>query len=286
MDWLLLFLVFAGGIAAPWAYRHGRHGHRVWLILPLGLMLAALITVITDSQAAKLAGQLVMPLGMLWMLLLLLAATAGCAGMRGWCVAITGAFFLLTLSGSNWLGSRMVRGIEMPMPLTDPINAGPFEAVFVMGGGSYRRRDGFPQLAPAGDRLMVAAQIYHAKRTPVLVASGDLAEDQRLLWERIGIPRDAVMCVGVQTTSSEEVLVYRQLIDQHGWKRVGLITSAWHLPRALRLCARQGFMPEAIPCDWLGDDPSFDPRELVPHADGAVKTYRAMWEYIGSALGR
>lgn len=286
MSWLLLLLVLACGIAGPWTWWHGRRRHCVWWTLPSGLLVAALITVMIDPQAAKLAGQLAMPLGLLWLLLLLMGVAAGCAGLRGWCIVISTAFLLLTLTGSNWLGSRLVRGIEAPIPLIDPISTGPFDAVFVMGGGSYRRRDGFPQLAPAGDRLLVAAQIYHAKRTPLLVASGDLAEDERLLWERVGIPRDAVMCVGEQATSSEEVGVYRRLIDEHGWKRVGLITSAWHLPRALRLCARQGFMPEPVPCDWLGDVPPFVPRELVPHADGVVKTYRAMWEHIGGMLGR
>lgn len=286
MAWLLLLLVLACVISGPWTWWYGSHRNRAWWALPSGLVICSLIVVSADGQAAKLAGQFAMPLGALWLLLLFLAASAACAGLRWWSAAIGMTFLLLTVAGSNWVGSLLLRRLEAPIPLIDPISAGPFDAVLVMGGGSYRRRDGFPQLAPAGDRLLVAAQLYHAKRAPILVASGDLCEDQRLLWERIGIPKDAVMCVGEQWTTSEEVQVYRKLIDEHGWKRVGLVTSAWHLPRALRLCARLGIAPEPVGCDWLGDAPVLLPREIVPHADGAVKTYRAMWEHLGGLMGR
>lgn len=285
MAWLSLLLVIACMVALPWTWLSGRHRHPGWWGLPPALITAFALTLI-DGHSQKLAGQLLMPLGLVWLALGLFTAAAGLGRRRGWCAALLAVFVLLTVSGSNWVGSWMMRDVEAALSLSDPIVGEPLEAVLVMGGGSYRRRDGFPQLAPSGDRLMVAAHLYHAKRTPLLVASGDLAEDARMLWERIGVPRSAVICLGEQINSTEEVLAYRHLIEERGWKRIGLVTSAWHLPRALRLCARQGFMPEPIPCDWLGDVPEFHPRELLPSADGMVKTTRAMWERLGAVAGR
>jgi uncharacterized SAM-binding protein YcdF (DUF218 family) len=286
MSWLALALILVLVFSLPWFMMNGWKKHWKKLGIPLISMAGLIVLILFDSHSEKIISQLIMPLGMMWLLLLLMIFFAALNHQRMWCSALSVVFLILTFSSSNWIGSGIIRHIESDIPLTDPIKGEYLEAVFVMGGGSYRRRDGFPELGPSGDRLMVAAQVYHAKRTSLLIASGDLAEDARFLWERIGVPREAVICLGQQNNSSEEVLAYRQLIDERGWKRVGLISSARHLPRALKLCARQDFMPEPIPSDWRGDTPSFLPRELLPHIDGLEKTTRGIWELVGRVVGR
>ncbi len=285
-SWLIFFAVVGALGLLPWSWTPTPSLPR-WVrgLFALPLLLA-LIVAVSDPVAGKLASQFLMPLGLLWALVLSATASAAWAGKR-W-LAAGGALTLLlfTLAGSNWLGSRLLASIESGIPQVDPITAGPFDAVLVMGGGSYRRGDGQPEFGPAGDRLAVAAALVHAGRTPLLVASGDLAEDERWLWVRLQIPESAVLCLTHPNNTSEEVEAYRALIAEHGWKQIGLVTSAWHLPRALRLCARAGFAPTPIGADWLGVAPPMMPHEVLPSAEGVMKVQIVWHEWLGTVLGR
>ena len=239
----------------------------------------------SDAKVIRLIAQLMMPVGLVWLGLIAATCSAGWARRPGITSAGVGLLMLLTIAMSNWAGSWMLAQIEANIPQVDAMERGPFDAILVMGGGSYRRSDGQPELGPAGDRLMLAAQLFNGRRVPLLVASGDLAEDERWLWGRLGISATAVICLPEPVNTRAEVEAYRSLIAERGWTRVGLISSAWHLPRALRLCARAGFAPEPLAADWLGVLPVAMPHEFIPSGEGAMKTQFAVHEWLGSCFG-
>ena len=96
----------------------------------------------------------------------------------------------------------------------------------------------------------------------------------------------AIIRIGGQNTS-EEISALRRAVEEHGWNRVGLVTSSWHMPRAMRNARRHGVQAIPIPADFWSDGPP-GPWQLalIPSADAMATTHRALLEFVGMAVGR
>lgn len=266
-----------------------------WLLL-LVLLAGGAGLCLLDPVGQKLLGRLAMPLGLLW--LGLLATGLFCAVRRAWAAAAVtaGLWLLCTAAGSPWLGSHLLLRLEAGFPPPDLALAGPYDAVFVCGGGTALRPDGIAQLGSSGDRLLTAATLQRNQRTPLLVTSGssipglgrsrDLTEETTDIWLRCGVPATAIVPVPGPINTKEEIAAYRMLAEERGWKRVAVISSAWHLRRIARLCATEGFAADLLGSDFSGrtDDSSWI--ELVPSIGGACSVQLACWEFLGTAIGR
>jgi uncharacterized SAM-binding protein YcdF (DUF218 family) len=187
--------------------------------------------------------------------------------------------------------------LEAEVPLVDPASAGPFDAVCVLGGGTEEDSAGRPELGHSGDRVLLAARLWHAGRTPLLVASGwgrdsrrgprDAGVETRALWRSLGIPDSAILAVEEPCwITRDEITAYRKLQERHGWRRLGLVSTASHLPRALALARKAGLVVTPLGSDWRGRPKAFQLQNLVPQGDGFLDVQRACWEFLGRWVGR
>jgi uncharacterized SAM-binding protein YcdF (DUF218 family) len=240
----------------------------------------------------KVFALLLMPAGWVWLGLMAAVAWPG-LNRRG-----RGLAFLLlvvfTLAGNSWFGGFLLGRLEQPFVVLPAVTE-PFEAVFVLGGGTSARPDGGAQLGPAGDRLMVPALMYHAGKTRHLVASGlsvteigksrDLAGESAMLWRELGIPDSAIIRLDTPRTTREEILEYKKLIQFRSWRRVGVCSSAWHLRRVETICRREGMNMIPIPADFLSSPLPWNAMYAVPQARGFQNVQKALWEYLGALTG-
>ena len=245
----------------------------------------------------KTLGLLVMPAGLLWLFLL---AGAGLCLLRKQRLPAT--LFLLValgygLAGNVYLGSALMARLEAGVPPVDVAAIAPFDAVCVLGGGSQQDPFGRAQVNLSGDRIVLAARLWHAGKARVLVASGrsrdslglprDLGQETRTLWRSLGVPDTAILVVDEPCWNTrDEILADRRLQLRHGWPRVGLVSSAWHLPRALGLARKAGFEATPLGADWRGRRHPFQLQLLVPQAEGFMDVQRACWELLGRRVGR
>lgn len=268
-----------------------------WILPILTVALGAAIAACWfDPVGQKLLGRLAMPLGLLW--LGLLATSLFCAVRRAWAAAavVAGLWLLCTATGSQWLGSHLMQRLEAGFPPPDLALAGPYDAVFVCGGGTDLRPDGQPQLGAAGDRLLTAVTLWRNQRTPLLVASGsgipgldrprDLTEETAALWQRCGVPADAVVRLPGPINTSEEIAAYKKMAEERGWKRVAVLSSAWHLQRIARLCQAENFQPDLLGSDYAGRPNQLSWVSVVPSLGGVNTVQLACWEHLGALLGR
>jgi uncharacterized SAM-binding protein YcdF (DUF218 family) len=290
VGWLTLGLILcATGVATWLACNRSKMTAMRWRLLwllPLAEVALAGWSGLRDADARRLFAQLMMPAGLIWMALIvstLWAIMHARFAQAWWCFAVLAAY---SLAGSDLAGSKALATLEARVPLIDVLSVPPFEAVFVLGGGVVHRPDAMPELGPSGDRLLVAALLYLQGRTKMLVLSGDFAADESRLLQRLGVPEGATIVISEPQDTGAEIISYKALLDVRGWKRAGLVSSAWHLPRALRLCARNGFYLEPLPSDWRGARPDATASALVPQALGFTKTQHAAWEYLGMWSGR
>jgi uncharacterized SAM-binding protein YcdF (DUF218 family) len=187
--------------------------------------------------------------------------------------------------------------LESAIPSLDLAAEAPFEAAFVLGGASDEDPRGNPQLGAAGDRIYLAARLWHDGKVQLLVASGmsrdglhgvrDLGEETRTLWRHLGVPDRAILVVQEPCwITRDEITAYRHLGDRFGWKRMALVSSASHLPRALGLAKKAGLQVIPLGADWRGRPRAFQLQFLVPQAEGFTEVQRASWEFLGRWLGR
>jgi uncharacterized SAM-binding protein YcdF (DUF218 family) len=289
---------FAG--ACFWRLR-GRPSRWGWLGLA-GLALVVFAwSVARDLESQKFVTAAAMPAGLAWLGLGALAAALWWRRQFALAGLATLAFAVDTAAGNIWLGRWLMAGLERQVPEVAPEDLPPLDAVIVLGGGTDLSEAGRPELGLAGDRLAAAVRVYHspsqARHPPKLVTGGvsiagmdtprEMAAETAALWRGMGIPEGAIVQVREPLrTTSDEIARYKGLIEERGWKHVGLVSSAWHLPRALALCRQHGLEVVPIPANHRGRQVGPSPAYLVPQFDGFLDVQLASKEYLGRLVGR
>ena len=104
-------------------------------------------------------------------------------------------------------------------------------------------------------------------------------------------PKENIELLEGQTTSHEMQSLAK--IPEIADERVGVITSAWHLKRALRLAKSQGLNLVPVPGNFRSP-PNFDEppligeivRGLIPKSDGLNQVSIALKEHLARLAGR
>ena len=244
----------------------------------------------------KALAMLVMPVGLIW--LLILATSLFWLRRRRPRPAVMGLALaaLYACAGSTCLARRLIGSLEQRVPEVSVAALEPFDAVFVLGGGSELDPALEPELSPAGDRLFLAARLWHGGKARLLVTSGvsrdslgglrDGGQETRALWRSVGIPDGAILPVAEPCWNTrDEIRAYARLQSRFGWKRVGLVSSASHLPRAMALAAKAGLAVTPLGADRQGRPRAFQLQQLIPQGLGFEINDRACWEYLGRWLG-
>jgi uncharacterized SAM-binding protein YcdF (DUF218 family) len=296
---LAAIAISVGAVIRTAELRHER-SRRFWFALTATLLALGAVALLSlsDLVCAKIVALVLMPAGLVWMLLAACAVQAWRRANRAF-AGVLGALFLLdTMAGNVYLGSALLALLERGLPRIDVQHVEGFDAVCILGGGTMEDADGNGELADGGDRLAVAAELVHAGKTALVSASGtrigaitsgdsNLADETATLLGGLGVaPAQIIRLASGPVNTAQEVAAYKELIAERGWKRVGLVSSAWHLPRALRLCARIGLVMVPIPADHRNRPPPPSCFFLVPQEEGFAKVHHACWELLGCWLGR
>ncbi|MFN9720214.1 MAG: YdcF family protein [Planctomycetota bacterium] len=271
----------------------------VWI----GLIVVIRIAIDRDA-AEKIATALFMPSGILWLFMMALLVQVWpwrrpeYQSSAGYPVLL--CFLTYTLGGSGYVSEALAHALERPYLRTNPLEEPPVDLVIVLGGGGGPGANGRLQGNTSGDRLILAAQLYHrhpatkfvctGQRIASMDASGfDPAEVSRDILIRLGVPESSVETLGGRNTSEEMKALGERFRD--GKIRVGLLTSAWHLPRAMRLAERNGLYPIPLPADFrssLAESPTVAKRIecCIPNGGAFSGTWSFAKEYLGMLIGR
>ena len=253
---------------------------------------------------AKLLPEFVSPLA--WIMLLLLAALAARSQpvTRG---LIAGALVLAWLAGNTLLSMAVVRSLESRY--APPTTLPRLDAVVVLGGGVLPALAPRPmaEVGPAGDRVLYAARLYHAGVAPVLILSGarvspegtrfpDEATAMQEIFTMLGVPPTALILEREATNTYENARACRMIITERRFQRIGLVTSAQHMPRAVAVFRAQGIEVVPLPTDYTVSDAQWRDRwradpavwvfNLVPRLSSMAELGAALDEYLAIAVYR
>lgn len=168
--------------------------------------------------------------------------------------ALAWLWFLSTAACACLLGLPL----ERPYLAAQTPEALPEADAIVLLGGGVAKAEGLanPELFEASDRVWHAARLYRAGKAPKVVVSGcnDLAAAVPLLMD-LGVPREAIAVDNESRNTYENSRFTERLLGGGDGAaaprlRVLLVTSAWHMPRALGNFSRTSLEVAPAACDF------------------------------------
>ncbi|MEZ6123815.1 MAG: YdcF family protein [Planctomycetaceae bacterium] len=264
------------------------------------LLLAAVGIFLGRISLEKTVTMLVLPCGLIWYLMTAAVAVSLSSADRACRFWTVTAWLLYMITGTGFLPSYLARGLEAPFTVTSPLDQQPLDVVVVLGGGGQVSVNPRIQGNSSGDRILLAAQLYHSGLTQKFICTGkqiseiypnDLSpgEISRSLLVSLGVPKENIEVLEGRNTS-EEMLALKKYFDQRQM-RAGLVTSAWHLPRALSLAKRQNLEFVPLPADFIGGRMTgMSATQLlhtcIPQAENFLAVARMTKEHLGMLVGR
>jgi uncharacterized SAM-binding protein YcdF (DUF218 family) len=169
---------------------------------------------------------------------------------------------LLTLAGFLPIGAALEHVLESRFPPWDPARGVP-DGIIVLGGAinpTLSRDYGTTQFIESGERLTAIAKLAREFPKARIVYSGGngsllgYGEPESHfvipLVETFGVPRGRIQIEDRSRNTYENAEFTKALVKPKPGERWLLVTSAWHMPRAVGCFRRVGFPVEAYPVDW------------------------------------
>lgn len=207
------------------------------------------------------------------------------------------AIALLVVCGNGWVARGMTRHLEDKFLSQQPVPDA--DCILILSGGIA------PQIPPrttvevddAGDRVLFGAHLFRLGKAHQIICTGNVAtggiaphpaaEDMAELLETLGVPKDDIALETKAENTHQHAIYVDPLLRKRGFKRVLLVTSAMHMPRAMLVMRKHrpdiDFIP--APTDFRAPDiPLPWYRELVaviPSPANFVLFTEAAHEYLG-----
>ena len=235
----------------------------------------------------KLLPIFVLPLGWVVMFLLL-----GILRKKRW--PLIAGLAVLYVSSMPVVGSRLTYWLESRHPMLPLDQVENADAIVPLSGFiGPRVADGIlPNVGEAGERLEGGIVLWQKKKAAWLVFTGG-----RLPWSKAaevegavskraaiarGIPAEQILVTREVGNTSDEAHAVHDLLRERGWRKIILITSGWHMPRAARLFRKAGVDFVPFPVDFQsGPQRSLMLFDFLPQAEGLQKTETAIRELYG-----
>jgi len=234
-----------------------------------------------------LPSNLLIAIGILGLILLATRFTR----LASWLVVTS--LVLIALAGLSPLGNALILPLEQRFPPWDA-SRGPPDGIVVLGGAispDVSAARGAVALDEAAERLTVTAEL--ARRYPnarIILAGGSSAlvfpEGAEAAFavrelEALGVAHDRITAEEQSRNTIENAVFSRLIANPKPGERWLLVTSAYHMPRAMAVFRAAGFAVEAYPVDWRTRGPIDAARPFASLGDGLRRTDTAAHEWIG-----
>ncbi|MFZ1923247.1 MAG: YdcF family protein [Xanthobacteraceae bacterium] len=235
---------------------------------------------------------LLMAIGLLGLILL-------CTRFRrlaSWLVVTS--LVLIALVGYSPLGNILILPLEQRFPPWNPAQ-GPPDGIVVLGGAiepdiSIAR--GAVALDDSAERITTTVELARRYPNARIIFSGgtgslrfDAPAEAPIAvkeLEALGVPHDRITAEEQSRNTVENAVFSRLLAQPKPGERWLLVTSAFHMPRAIAAFRAAGFTVEAYPVDWRTRGPIDATRPFAVLTHGLAMTDVAVHEWIGLLVYR
>jgi uncharacterized SAM-binding protein YcdF (DUF218 family) len=200
---------------------------------------------------------------------------------------------LLAIFAWSPLGKLLLYPLETRFPAWDASKGAP-DGIIVLGGpvdADLSVIHDRPVVSASGDRIVAGATLAHrypnarvlyTGGSPNLVANDAKEADYASqLFEDLGIARSRLLLERNSRNTLENAEFSKAMVNPKPGERWVMVTSAFHMPRAIGLFRKAGFEVEAYPVDWkLGKGSDLFTFSNIA-GDGLGRTDPAVREWMG-----
>lgn len=218
--------------------------------------------------------------------LLLLLFNRARSGAVLLCVAIGWLYVCSTGLFANYLMHSLEQEFP-PQPMQAIHNA---DVIVVLGGSTrgYAHQSGLPDLNQQADRLVYAAQLYKSGKAPMLLLTGgglegSVSEAQQMqeVLSVMGIPSRFMLLETRSRNTHDNAVFSASMLRAKGVQRILLVTSAFHMRRAIALFEAQGLEVVPAPTDFQQVATQEPLPDWLPWVSNLAQTTNALHEIVG-----
>ena len=192
------------------------------------------------------------------------------------------------------VGVALMLPLEQRFPPPAAIDQGRYDGIILLGGfedGGISKARNTLALIDAGERLSETVRLAHKLPQSRIIFSGGAAtifsrtQDARDAVSRylrdVGIGPDRTVLENQSRNTWENAVFTKRLVKPRRDQRFLLVTSAWHMPRAIGIFRKVGFDVVAYPVDYRTQGEGDLTRPYSTLTNGLRAVDQATKEWIG-----
>ncbi|KAA9001132.1 envelope biogenesis factor ElyC [Affinibrenneria salicis] len=212
---------------------------------------------------------------------------------KGGKIVLSASWLILLLISLQPVADRLLGPVESHYPTWRDQQA--VRYIVVLGGGYTYNPDWAPSsnlLNNSLPRVTEGIRLYRANPGAKLVFTGAPASGNPVssaavsgrVAESLGVPAGDILLLDTPRDTEEEAASAARLIGQQPFL---LVTSASHLPRAMRFFQAQGLHPIPAPANQMAITSTLQPWEkIIPSSFFLSHSERAWYEWLGGVWQR
>ena len=205
-------------------------------------------------------------------------------------VGILTLIFYLMCTG--FVAERTMGWLEQKYspPAVEELNSA--DVIIMLGGGAISDSqdvDGEgPLCASPANRLLTAVRLHKIFNLPVLLSGGQVYSDSgaealialRIL-QSLNVPPEKILIEGKSVNTTQNAIFSAQILREKNFHKPILVTSAFHMRRAVLNFNQQGFEVIPYPTDFLVPrEPKFHYTKLRPQAEALLLNVTVLQEML------
>lgn len=161
------------------------------------------------------------------------------------------------------------------------------DAIVDLGGAMTFNTNKFPYVQGPAGRAWQCARLWRAGRAPIVIPTGQgISETDAVLLRDLGVPESAIKVENCARNTEEHPKYLTEMLGASETNKVKVIvvTSAWHLKRAMMMFEKYGPYIEAIPCPGEVDvygDARWGWARFMPSSDIFSANVKHFHEWLG-----
>ena len=216
-------------------------------------------------------------------------------GERKLAAVIAGITFVFYLLCTGLVAEQLMGRLEAAY---EPPEVPRGDVIIMLGGGAMPDSpdvDGTGSLCSSpANRLLATVRIYRMLHVPILLSGGQVYSDSgaeakiaRRVLLSLGVPEKDILVETRSINTTQNARFSSEIIEEKGFRRPILVTSAFHMKRAVLNFERAGIDVVPYPTDYMvSHHPVFHYTKLRPQTEALLDNVTVLQETLRTLVTR